>query len=153
MNKPALLALALLLGCTSQQPSAPAAAPKASQFKNLQVFARDIPRDDLIAAMKGFTRGLGVRCEHCHVVTATEPKQEFDFAADTKEEKRIARVMIQMTMQLNSSWMERIEAAEGHVKGEDEGPSTRVSCWTCHRGEDEPALPPPPPAPAPPPGS
>lgn len=149
-HKSWILALILILGCTTAttQPAAtPAAAqPAQSQHKNLQVFPKDIPRDQLIAAMRGFTRGLGVRCNHCHVVTATEPKEELDFASDAKEEKKVARVMIQMVMQINGTWLPRAEAAEGeehHAATED---ATRVACWTCHRGKTEPELPPPPPA-------
>jgi hypothetical protein len=162
-HKALILGAILILGCatastqTTTQTSttqtsaaqAPAAAAKPqSQFKNLQVFPKDIPRDNLIAAMRGFTRGLGVRCNHCHVVTATEPKEELDFAADAKEEKKVARVMIQMVAQINGTWVPQAEAAEGHSEAHaaDEKP-TRVSCWTCHRGKTEPDVPPPPPAP------
>lgn len=142
----------LLLGCTTtmQSGTTPAAAPAAtaSQFKNLQVFPRDIPRDDLIAAMRVFTRSLGVRCNHCHVVTATEPKEVLDFPADTKEEKRIARVMLQMVTELNQTWLQRVEMAEGHPASTEtvmpqEAVSGRIGCWTCHRGKTEPEMPPP----------
>lgn len=148
MQKTFTLALILVLGCTSasqqsQQPAAaaPSASQAQSQFKNLQVFPKDIPRDDLIAAMRGFTRGLGVKCNHCHVVTATEPKEVLDFPNDAKEEKKVARVMIQMVSQINGTWLPRVEAAEGeHVTAEEI--ETRVSCWTCHRGKTEPEVPP-----------
>lgn len=151
-----LFALFLILGCTTaqQQPAAtstPAAATQ-SQFKNLQVFPKDIPREDLLAAMRGFTRGLGVKCNHCHVVTATEPKEVLDFPSDAKEEKRAARVMVQMAAQINGTWLPRVEAAEHPERAAEilrAGPTeTRVSCWTCHRGKPEPETPPPP-APAP----
>ena len=149
MRMPFISALILILGCTNatQQSAQPVAAAPQSQFKNLQVFPKDIPRDDLIAAMRGFTRGLGVKCNHCHVVTATEPKEVLDFPNDAKEEKRVARVMIQMVSQINGTWLPRVEAAEGeHVTAEEI--ETRVSCWTCHRGKTEPELPPPPPPPS-----
>jgi predicted trehalose synthase len=146
--KPLIFALIVFLGCTTTAtaPQAQTAAAAHSEFKNLQIFPKDIPRDELIAAMRGFTRSLGVRCNHCHVVTATEPKEVLDFPADTKAEKRVARVMLQMTQQINSAWMDRVEQAEGHpvTPGENE---MRVMCWTCHRGKTEPEMPPPPPAP------
>jgi hypothetical protein len=151
MNKTLVFALSLVLGCTTTQSSTPPAAQ--SEFKNLQVLPKNISHDELIETMRGFTRSLGVKCGACHVVTATEPKMEFDFPNDSKEEKRIARVMIQMTQQINGAWLERVEAAEA-VKGEEakrealagapEEP-VRVSCWTCHRGKEEPEMPPPPP--------
>lgn len=155
IKKPAILALSLLLGITTTQnaqtpPAAPAGPPPG--FKNLQVFPKDIPRDRLIAAMKGFTAGLGVRCNHCHVVTATEPKEVFDFPNDTKAEKRVARVMIQMVAQINGTYLPRVEAAE-HGEDNPAAPTAaavpdeadnRVACWTCHRGQKEPDMMPPP---------
>src|SRR5690349_12949178 len=116
-----ILPLVLMLGCSTMQSGSqsttstqPAAATATkSEFKNLQVFPRDIPRDELIGSMRVFTRSLGVRCDACHVVTATEPKQVLDFASDAKEEKKIARVMLQMTTELNSTWIPRAEAAAG----------------------------------------
>ena len=145
--RPVMLAL-VLAGCTTAQTPAP--AQPQSEFKNLQILPRTITRPELLATMRSFTRALGVRCNHCHVVTATEPKEQLDFPSDTKEEKRVARVMMQMTRQINSAWMERVEEAEGHE--EEDAPPTagaappqRVGCWTCHRGKTEPELPPPPP--------
>ena len=144
-----VLSAILILGCTSMQQSpAPSAAPAAastSQFKNLQVLPKDITRDQLMATMRGFTRGLGVRCNHCHVVTATEPEEKLDFAADTKEEKKVARVMYLMARDINTNWMQRVEAAEGHAPAAaTPGAPPRVTCWTCHRGMPEPESPPPP---------
>lgn len=153
---PLVLVAILILGCTNAtQTSAPAAAPANPDLKNVQVLPKTLARQELIAIMRTFTRGLGVRCNHCHVVTATEPEEKLDFASDAKEEKKVARVMIQMTQQINGPWLERVEAAEGHH--EEEAPAAsasaapvqpRVGCWTCHRGKTEPEMPPPPPPPA-----
>jgi hypothetical protein len=158
--KIATLVFTIVLAASCANVRQPEAEPFAarSEFRNLQVLPRDIPREELLQTMRSFTRGLGVRCNHCHVVTATEPEEQLDFPSDAKEEKRAARVMLQMAMQINGPWMARVEQAE-HA-GEDaaredeeneeesaeadEGP--RVSCWTCHRGKPEPEAPP---APAP----
>jgi Photosynthetic reaction centre cytochrome C subunit len=150
-----LIAAFLLASCAPVNTTAPAAAPQAAAqtpspagFKNLQVLPRDITRDQLLAVMRSFTRSLDVRCNHCHVVTATTPKEELDFPADTKEEKRIARVMIQMTRQINDEWLERVEQIEGPAETEKDASGAaqpRVGCWTCHRGHPEPEMPPPPP--------
>ena len=150
-----ILPLALIIfGCTTLQSgtspqTTPTAAAITSEFKNLQVFPRDIPRDELIAAMRVFTRSLGVRCNHCHVVTATEPKEVLDFPADTKEEKKVARVMLRMVTELNQTWLPRVEEAEGHAVQPmtvmpQQAVSGRIGCWTCHRGKTEPEMPPPP---------
>lgn len=155
--KPTIIATVItLLGCTTAstqypQPAAqPAPAAQAAQAsppppQNLQVLPRDIPRDQLIAIMRTFTRSLGVRCNHCHVVAASEPKEVLDFPSDAKEEKRVARVMIQMTQQINGAWMERVEAAEHGTEphAAAEPAEQRVGCWTCHRGQREPEMPPP----------
>src|SRR5688572_23288313 len=123
MKRLAILALAVVLGCTTTTPQqAPAAT---SAFRNLQVFPKDIPREQLLAAMRGFTRGLGVRCNHCHVVKETTPKEVLDFPADTKEEKRSARVMLRMVNDINRKWIPLVDADA--TPGE-----LRVTCWTCH---------------------
>jgi hypothetical protein len=141
--------LVFALGCKSTPAtSSPATAP-GSEYRNVQVFPRDMPREKLLAAMRGFTRGLGVRCDHCHVVTATEPKQEFDFPSDDKETKRAAREMIRLVAHINGTAMPRVREALGE-KGEPEKEEdvAPVSCWTCHRGKAEPEVQPPPPPPA-----
>lgn len=151
---PSLVIALSILGCTATTTtSTPAAAPQAQAaspagFRNLQVLPRDIPRDQLLAIMRTFTRSLGVRCNHCHVVTATTPKEELDFPSDAKEEKRVARVMMRMTQQINGEWLERVEEAEGHHEEQETAAAPapmRVGCWTCHRGQPEPEMPPPPP--------
>lgn len=150
------LALVLVLGCTTAQSNAPTAtaAQPASEFKNLQVLPRTLTRPELMAVMRTFTRGLGVRCNHCHVATETTPEEKLDFASDAKEEKRVARVMIQMANQINGPFMDRVEVAEGHEAKPAASASVppgqgRVWCWTCHRGKVEPEMPPPPTQPAP----
>lgn len=150
--KYSILATVLFIGCTTLQdsttPTTTAAQP--SEFRNLKVLPPTTTRDQLLPIMKQFASGLGVKCNHCHVVTATEPKEELDFASDAKEEKRVARVMMQMTHQINHEWLERVEAAEGHDEAstsvEPEHETPKVMCWTCHRGKVEPEMPP---APAP----
>lgn len=147
------ISLLLILGCTTTTgPVSPAAPAAHSEFKNLEVLPRNITRDELMTVMRSFNRGLGVRCDHCHVVTATTPQQQFDFPADTKETKRAARVMLQMTMQINGEWLDRVEAAEhgttvaqARAARAAENAGMRVTCWTCHRGKPEPETPPAPP--------
>lgn len=126
---------AALTACTAIQQQK--AAPPRSEFRNLQVFPQDIPREELIETMRGFTRALGVKCNLCHVVTQTEPKTEFDFASDAKPEKNVARTMLRMTMNINSKWISAVPVEANETR-------PNVSCWTCHRGKQEPELPPPP---------
>ncbi|HWW61171.1 MAG TPA: c-type cytochrome [Thermoanaerobaculia bacterium] len=133
MKRTTIAALLFILGCTTTSTTTPGAAP---QFKNLQVLPKDIPREQLLATMRGFTRGLGVKCNFCHVVAASEPKEQLDFPSDAKDEKRTARTMLRMTQDINHEWLTKVAA---------DAPSQdrpTVTCWTCHRGKPQPEAPP-----------
>ena len=135
-------------GSTAPTPTptaTPAAAAPASQNssdvkrggQNLQVLPQDIPRPELIALMRTFTRSLGVKCDHCHEAIG----EELNFSSDAKEAKQVARVMIRMTQSLNNDHLSKVSPRTD---------DNRVTCYTCHRGSTEPVsvLPPPPPKPA-----
>jgi hypothetical protein len=105
-----------------------------SPFKppsNLQVLPKDTRLAEIVPMMRGFTRGLGVRCQFCHSYTGTDPNalESFDFPGDTIPEKQIARKMMAMTDKLNAD----LTTALGLPAN---GP--RVTCFTCHRGERKP---------------
>jgi len=144
MNREKLLlaaGCAALLAAVATAQTPPAAAPAAApQFKNLQVFPKDISRDQLIGNMKGFSQALGVRCLHCHVGEEGKPMSTFDFASDAKWQKQTARKMLTM--------VHRINAEDFGVK---EYKDVKVTCFTCHRGATKPltAAPEAPAAPAP----
>jgi tetratricopeptide (TPR) repeat protein len=126
----------------AQPPSAPAGgAPRPGQprgghddqpFKNLKVLPKDISQDDLRSTMRAFNQALGVRCIYCHVGEEGKPLDTFDFAADTKENKQIARTMLQMAGDINGKWIAKLAPA-GKESGEHEAPVT-VRCATCHHG-------------------
>jgi photosynthetic reaction center cytochrome c subunit len=99
-------------------------------FTNLQVFPAGTSPDVLTAAMKNITRALGVRCPFCHVGEEGMPLEKFDFAADVKQQKQIARAMMRMTAEANTAVIKAIPdaAAQGY----------QVTCWTCHRGSRNP---------------
>jgi hypothetical protein len=69
---------------------------------------------EVIAIMRTYTAGLGVKCDFCHA--------QGNFASDDNPKKETARHMIAM--------MENINAV-ADVKN-------KVACFTCHRGESEP---------------
>lgn len=137
--------LALAAGCaalfaavaTAQAPTAP--APQPPGFKNLQIFPKDITRDQLMSNMKFFAQSLGVRCVHCHVGEEGKPLSTFDFASDAKKEKQVARAMLRMVHRINSEDF-----------GAKEFKDAKVTCYTCHRGSTKPltAIPEQPAAPA-----
>ena len=100
------------------------------KFSNLQVFPPDTSPEVVTAAMKNFTRALGVRCPFCHVGEEGMPLDKFDFASDAKPQKEIARGMMRLTAEING----RISKAmpDATAKG------YQVTCWTCHRGSNHP---------------
>jgi hypothetical protein len=100
---------------------------------NLQILARDISARALVGTMRGFTQGLGVRCQHCHVYKGDDPDDlfAFDFASDEKGAKRTARVMLRMVTTINTDLLRGV--GEPSPAGE-----AKVTCHTCHRGETRP---------------
>lgn len=118
-----LFALVLLPACAfllpasavEPQPAQEAAAPPP--FENLQVLPEDIPRQELIDTMKGFTRALGVRCSHCHVGEGDD-LSTYDFPSDAKGEKRAARVMIEMVRAINGEHLPRMHEV-AHTAGHE----------------------------------
>jgi len=131
MNREKLL---LAAGCaaffaavaTAQTPSA-SPTPAAPQFKNLQLFPKDITRDQLMSNMKLFAQSLGVRCVHCHVGEEGKPLSTFDFASDAKPQKQVARKMLAMVHRINSEDF-----------GVKDFKDVKVTCFTCHRGSTKP---------------
>ena len=122
----AIVVLCLALGATV---GVRAQIPKT--FTNLQVLPKTIPQAELVATMKSFAQGLGVRCEHCHVGEGND-LSKFDFAADTKPAKATARRMISMANTLN----EQVAALKVSA---DAPAGPKITCFTCHRGEKKPA--------------
>ncbi len=102
-------------------------APQLPAPKNLQFFPKDMTAQQIIPIMANFNAALGVNCGYCHVFDgppATNPKN--DFAADEKETKKKARVMLTMARDVNM----KLQAELGKPAAE----LTNVQCITCHRG-------------------
>jgi hypothetical protein len=123
----AALAIAASTPGAAQQWSPPAPT-------NLRVLAKATTGRELIQVMRGFTQGLGVRCQHCHVYKGEDPNDlsSFDFASDEKAPKATARVMMRMASAINDDLLKGV----GEVAAAGE---PKVSCYTCHRGEKRPA--------------
>lgn len=100
------------------------------EFTNLKVFPEDIEQQELVNAMRGFSMGLGVRCEFCHVGEPGQPLSTFDFASDDKETKLKAREMLRMVEAINSDHLTRLASRSE--------PAIGVSCATCHHGQSRP---------------
>jgi hypothetical protein len=70
--------------------------------------------------MGAFRAALGVQCTYCHV--------RGDFASDDNPKKNIARNMLRIAADVNSSFPDG---------------KRHVTCYTCHRGEAKPKTEPP----------
>jgi tetratricopeptide (TPR) repeat protein len=110
--------------------------------KNLKVLPKDTDSQRLRAAMTGFTRALGVRCNHCHVGKEGQPLSTFDFASDENHHKEIARGMMRMTDSINADVARIVAAAEPHdeAHGAHHEERVTVACATCHRGVARPRM-------------
>jgi hypothetical protein len=100
------------------------------QFTNLQVLPKDISKGALLDMMKGFTSGLGVRCQHCHIGEEGKPLTTFDFVSDVKTTKQTARAMLRMVQAINNEHLVKIEKKSANA--------LQVNCITCHHGETRP---------------
>lgn len=97
--------------------------------KNLKVLPKDTDKNRLRSTMIGFTRSLGVRCEHCHVGKAGEPLDKFDFVSDRNPKKDVARGMLKMVGSVN----DQLKQIQPEVPDR-----VTVSCVTCHHGVARP---------------
>jgi tetratricopeptide (TPR) repeat protein len=101
-------------------------------FTNLKVLPKTIGKEELLATMRSFALGLGVRCTYCHVGREGAPLDSIKFASDDKRTKRAARVMLDMVKHINEEHLADVpERPEPHVV---------VRCETCHRGVARPRL-------------
>ena len=106
----------------------PAAAQIPDKFTNLQVLPKDISKAELVATMRGFAGGLGVRCTHCHVGGTENDLTGMKFSSDDKKEKKIARAMMNMVKEINGPLIKKTDI---------ENPA-QVKCVTCHHGVTRP---------------
>lgn len=98
--------------------------PSETVFKNIQSL-KGVPAGQLLTIMDtGFRPALGVKCSFCH-----DPQ---NWASDDKDEKKVARQMMQMTRDINDKYLKTMKGLDS------EKPA--VNCTTCHRGEQKPAL-------------
>lgn len=122
--------LLLVPGCTAirQQKAIPPVTDNAG-FHNVQVLPSTLTRDELIAVMRGFTKSLGVRCDHCHMLIPGGGERDFDFPSDAKPEKNVARTMLRMVQTINNDYVGKVNAH-----------GQKVMCSTCHRGHSIPEV-------------
>jgi hypothetical protein len=107
--------------------------------KNLKVLPQNT---DLRKVMGEYSAALGVQCGYCHA--APDPvTHRGDRASDANPMKDQARLMIQMTDDLNKKYLPML-AKHGES---DHDQMAVIGCGTCHRGEKHPPAFVPPPRP------
>jgi hypothetical protein len=112
-------------------------------LQNIKVLPKEWTRQQVQALMQTFVESLGVAapagagCAHCHAANpnAAPPQPggrgpALDYALDTNPKKDVARKMIQMVMADNSQFLKDVG---------DTAVVEKASCWSCHRGEINPA--------------
>ncbi|MEO6188668.1 MAG: c-type cytochrome [Ginsengibacter sp.] len=77
------------------------------QYKNLKILPNDITENDLDSIMHHFTRSLGQKCNFCHV--RNQDTKKMDFPSDEKPEKKIARQMMQLAIDINKNYFAKVE--------------------------------------------
>lgn len=87
--------------------------------RNIQVL-KDVPQDQILLTMQYISAALGVPCNYCHVQGQND--------LDDKEPKKIARDMMKMVDNLNTTFFDG---------------KPRVSCASCHNGRAVPLRTPP----------
>lgn len=130
---------------------------------NLKILPKNIDHASLIAIMHNFEHALNYHCEDCHAASTTNPKR-LDFASDANPKKDVARHMMKMMEKINRKYFK----IKGDFAANYTGAKYRVTCYTCHHGDEHPMtfpdmqgkghrmqegkgghMPPPPPPPAP----
>lgn len=110
-----------------------------TRLLNLQVLPPSSGPREVIGTMRDLTRALGVRCQFCHVGAEGQPLDTFDFASDAPAKKQTARAMMRLVASIN-------DQLGANTPG---SATTRVTCYTCHRGAERPVHSPDAPKPGP----
>ena len=121
-GKVILAVMGVLIGTGLAAGQAPPEKPQLAEeaFKNIQVL-RGIPVDDFLGTMGIMSAALGFDCSECHTGAGTD---RVDWAYDTPR-KVISRRMVKMVTTINHD----------NFSGRQ-----MVTCWSCHRGRDRPAV-------------
>jgi hypothetical protein len=133
--RPLGLVVAIMVAASPAAAQTP--APAGAKRPNLRVL-QTLPESQLFLLMNVVADSLGVRCDYCHVqetpnLTKTPANVGgWVWDRDDKPQKRTAREMMQMVVDLNA----------GPMKGR-----SPITCYTCHRGSAKPVRTPPQPPP------
>ncbi|HSR15021.1 MAG TPA: c-type cytochrome [Gemmatimonadales bacterium] len=96
--------------------------PGDSVFKNLKILG-GVPADRILRMMEmGYSPALGVSCDYCHEVD--------DWSSDRKQEKNVARGMVEMVRTINTQLLRGIPGIKSG--------NPAVNCGMCHQGNPRP---------------
>jgi hypothetical protein len=127
MKSGGVLGIALVSLMLSASLSAQAPTPTIVDSPNVKVLT-GLYAQQFQEEMNFITQALGVNCNTCHV--------RGNFASEEKPLKQTARRMLEMTRMVNKQFF------PDHKPKEGESVLGRVTCYTCHQGEQTPKLPP-----------
>ena len=119
-----LLTIALAILPFSGAVQAQAPKPELVESPNVKVLT-GLYAQQFQEEMNLIVQGLGVTCNTCHAPRG-------NFASDEKPIKLKARQMLEMTKALNKQYFPDYKPKEG------ESVLGRVTCYTCHKGEQTP---------------
>ena len=120
--------LAVLLGFYTSSVLAQDAPPKPGMAESPGIkVLTGLTVPEFEQEMQMMVQALGVNCAFCHVRN--------NFAAENNEKKQTSRRMIEMTKLINSQFFPNHTPLDGASK------LGRVTCMTCHQGEQKPKLP------------
>ena len=94
---------------------------------NLKVLPKNLTGQQVRDIMEHWEGYLGVHCTTCHTPDPTRMgpngRPQLNFADDSKEEKRTARIMYTMTEDINVNYVSKVPSSD-----------EPVTCGTCHSG-------------------
>jgi hypothetical protein len=122
-----LLVFALLSSMLATPAQAQPPQPQVVDSPNVKILT-GLYAQQFQEEMNFITQALGVNCNTCHV--------RGNFASEEKPLKQTARRMLEMTRMINKQFF------PDHKPKEGESVLGRVTCYTCHQGEQTPKLPP-----------
>jgi photosynthetic reaction center cytochrome c subunit len=110
------------------QPADPAQNPEPQMMDTPTIkVLRGLTVPEFDDEMKGFVEALGApNCGYCHV--------RRDFPKEDNPRKAVARRMIQMTLAINRQWY------PDFVPGYGQSKLGRITCFTCHQGNEQPKV-------------
>ena len=118
------LIIPVLIALSMQQSNTPTA--QIVDTTSVKVL-KGLTAPEFEAEMQQMNVALGVACGFCHV--------RGNFASDDNPHKATARRMLEMTQTINNQFF------PDYHSGKDESTLGRVTCYTCHQGEQKPKKP------------